>query len=147
MTDKRLFGVVKGHREHITDHTGRLYSDSEVADLLNTVHEENEQLQIEKNTLKKQHTYELTKKLEYKSKLTDLKKENKQLKSKVDDITVAVEVETCKLMDNIINLIDKKITEINQEYDPYVRQGKVLDMSNRQFAISILNELKKELKE
>ena len=32
MTDKRLFGVVKGHREHITDHTGRLYSDSEVAD-------------------------------------------------------------------------------------------------------------------
>ena len=43
MTDKRLFGVVKGHREHITDHTGRLYSDSEVADLLNTVHEENEQ--------------------------------------------------------------------------------------------------------
>ena len=50
-------------------------------------------------------------------------------------------------MDNIINLIDKKITEINQEYDPYARQGKVLDMSNRQFAISILNELKKELKE
>jgi len=44
MTDKRLFGVVKGHREHIADHTGRLYSDSEVADLLNTVHEENEQL-------------------------------------------------------------------------------------------------------
>ena len=37
---KRLFGVVKGHREHIADHTGRLYSDSEVADLLNTVHEE-----------------------------------------------------------------------------------------------------------
>ena len=41
---KRLFGVVKGYREHIADHTGRLYSDSEVADLLNTVHEENEQL-------------------------------------------------------------------------------------------------------
>ena len=44
MATKRLFGVVKGHREHITGHTGRLYSDSEVADLLNTVHEENEQL-------------------------------------------------------------------------------------------------------
>ena len=39
MTAKRLFGVVKGHREHIVDHTGRLYSDSEVADLLNTVYE------------------------------------------------------------------------------------------------------------
>lgn len=47
MTEKRLFGVVKGHREHIADHTGRLYSDSEVADLLNTVHEENEQLKKE----------------------------------------------------------------------------------------------------
>ena len=119
----------------------------ELAEYVDKLQEENEQLQIEKDTLKKQHTYELTKKLEYKSKLTDLKKENKQLKSHVDDITVAVEVETCKLMDNIINLIDKKITEINQEYDPYARQGKVLDMSNRQFAISILNELKKELKE
>ena len=53
----------------------------EVEDKLNALYEENEQLQIEKNTLKKQHTYELTKKLEYKSKLTDLKKENKQLKS------------------------------------------------------------------
>ena len=51
MTDKRLFGVVKGHREHITDHTGRLYSDSEVADLLNTVHEENEQLKSENKKL------------------------------------------------------------------------------------------------
>ena len=40
MTAKRLFGVVKGHREHIVDHTGRLYSDSEVADLLNTVCED-----------------------------------------------------------------------------------------------------------
>ena len=51
MTDKRLFGVVKGHREHITDHTGRLYSDSEVADWLNTVHEENEQLKSENKKL------------------------------------------------------------------------------------------------
>ena len=51
MTDKRLFGVVKGHREHITDHTGRLYSDSEVADLLNTVYEENEQLKSENKKL------------------------------------------------------------------------------------------------
>ena len=92
-----------------------LIEDLFVREELIRLYEENEQLQIEKDTLKKQHTYELTKKLEYKSKLTDLKKENKQLKSKVDDITVAVEVETCKLMDNIINLIDKKITEINQE--------------------------------
>ena len=44
MTEKRLFGIVKGHREHIADHTGRLYSDSEVADLLNELNDENKEL-------------------------------------------------------------------------------------------------------
>ena len=44
MTAKRFFGAVKGFREHIADHTGRLYSDNEVAYLLNTVYDENEQL-------------------------------------------------------------------------------------------------------
>lgn len=44
MIEKRLFGAVKGHREHIADHTGRLYSDNEVANLLNTIYDENEQL-------------------------------------------------------------------------------------------------------
>lgn len=51
-----------------------------LCDKLNHLYEENEQIQIEKDTLNKQHTYELTKKLEYKSKLIDLKKENEQLK-------------------------------------------------------------------
>lgn len=55
MTAKRLFGVVKGHREHIVDHTGRLYSDNEVADLLNTIYEENEQLKIELEALRKKY--------------------------------------------------------------------------------------------
>ena len=48
---RRLFGVVKGHREHVADHTGRLYSDSEVADLLNTVYEENEKLKSDNEWL------------------------------------------------------------------------------------------------
>ena len=56
MTAKRLFGVVKGHREHIADHTGRLYSDNEVADLLNTVHEENEQLKTQLKDCEKRVT-------------------------------------------------------------------------------------------
>jgi len=47
MTEKRLFGIVKGHREHIVDHTGRLYSDSEVADLLNELNDENKELKDE----------------------------------------------------------------------------------------------------
>ena len=45
MTEKRLFGTVKGYREHIVDNTGRLYSDGEVADLLNEQHETIQQLQ------------------------------------------------------------------------------------------------------
>ena len=53
MTVKRLFGVVRGHREHVADHTGRLYSDNEVADLLNTVYEENEQLKSDNEWLLK----------------------------------------------------------------------------------------------
>lgn len=53
MTEKRLFGIVKGHREHIVDHTGRLYSDNEVANLLNELAEENEQLkQFKENVIK-----------------------------------------------------------------------------------------------
>lgn len=71
---ERLFGVVKGHREHIADHTGRLYSDSEIADLLNTVYEENEQL--------KSDVYDWKASAEDYLKLgKSLKKENEQLKN------------------------------------------------------------------
>lgn len=52
MTEKQLFGIVKGHREHIADHTGRLYSDSEVANLLNELSEENEQLKMHMESVK-----------------------------------------------------------------------------------------------
>jgi len=71
MTKKRLFGVVKGHREHIADHTGRLYSDNEVADLLNTVHEENEKLK---------HRLAISQKANF---ITALEKENERLKSQL----------------------------------------------------------------
>ena len=37
----------------MADHTGRLYSDNEVADLLNTVYEENEQLKSDNEWLLK----------------------------------------------------------------------------------------------
>ena len=73
MTAKRLFGVVKGHREHIADHTGRLYSDNEVADLLNTVYEENEQLKTTIQQLRTDNTKQ-------KKKLNTTMKENEQLK-------------------------------------------------------------------
>ena len=54
---------------------------------------ENEQLQIEKDTIQKQYSYELTKKLEYKSKMIDLKKGNKTL---ADALTVYFEEQNRK---------------------------------------------------
>ena len=42
-------------------------------------------------------------------KMNKLADENKELKAKVDDKEVAVEVETCKVMEKIFDLIDKKI--------------------------------------
>lgn len=67
-----------------------------------------------------------------------LREENKELKAKVDDKEVAVEVETCKVMEKIFDLIDKKIKEADegfeQTYDSWY-QGQ----------IDALKELKKEL--
>lgn len=71
MTVKRVFGVVKGYREHIADHTGRLYSDNEVADILNSVHEENENLK---------HRLAISEKANF---VTALEKENERLKSQL----------------------------------------------------------------
>ena len=84
MTEKRFTETVS--TGIVTDNvTGKEYNcemriDDELLELLNELHEENEQLRIEKDTIQKQHSYELNKKLEYKSKLIDLKKENEQLK-------------------------------------------------------------------
>lgn len=63
----------------------------EVVELLNELHEKNEQLRIEKDTIQKQHSYELYKKLQYKSKLIDLKKENEQLKKRIDRIDIILD--------------------------------------------------------
>jgi len=51
-----------------------------LCELLNNFNNENKQLTIEKDTIQKQHSYELTKKLEYKSKLIDTQKQNHELK-------------------------------------------------------------------
>lgn len=71
-----------------------------------------------------------------------LEKENKELKSKVDDKQVAVEVETCKIMEKVFALINDKIIFVNAceensqiQNDDYYRG-----------ALEILELLKKELK-
>ena len=97
---KRLFGVVKGHREHIADHTGRLYSDSEVADLLNTVHEENEQLKTQLQNTSDQRDEFHRGARENANRVGKLKKENEQLKQRNN--------RQAKQLDNLYHLIEKQ---------------------------------------
>ena len=84
MTAKRLFSAVKGHKEHIVDHTGRLYSDNEVANLLNELTEENEEFNeelLEYDTFKKV----------YGEKIERLEKENEQLKTELTELKASKE--------------------------------------------------------
>ena len=68
-----------------------------------------------------------------------LEKENKELKAKVDDKEVAVEVECEKLMQKVFDLIDVKIKEY-QKYDGY-------DTEKYYIGTQLLNELKRGLVE
>ena len=74
----------------------------------------------------------------YADSLNKLEEENKELKKKVGDKEVAVEVETCKLMERVFALIDKKIREYSNREQ---RERTSNDI------IGILKELKKELRE
>ena len=106
MTDKRLFGVVKGHREHITDHTGRLYSDSEVADLLNTVHEENEQLKTQLQNTSDQRDEFHRGARENANRVGKLKKENEQLKSENKKLNERIGILEGSLIDKGFDIND-----------------------------------------
>ena len=107
---KRLFGVVKGHREHIADHTGRLYSDSEVADLLNTVYEncnmyredalkaekDKEKLLEENKQLKEQREKLFFRERDTKNRWRELKQENEQLKKENMEYYHLINCGNCK---------------------------------------------------
>ena len=68
--------------------------------------------------------------------LNELNDENKELKAKVDDKEVAVEVECEKLMQKVFDLIDETIEYYSDKYELYDTN-----------AIEALEELKKELME
>ena len=78
---------------------------------------------------------------------SELEYENKKLKAKVDDKEVAVEVETCKLMEKVFALIDKKIDELEKRYKFGQEIYHGCPMHNIVFGINTLKELKKELQE
>ena len=103
---KRLFGVVKGHREHIADHTGRLYSDSEVADLLNTVHEENEQLKTQLQNTSDQRDEFHRGARENANRVGKLKKENEQLKSENKKLNERIGILEGSLIDKGFDIND-----------------------------------------
>lgn len=79
-----------------------------------------------------------------------LEYENKELKKKVDDKDVAVEVETCNLMEKIFNLIDQKIQ--HHSHKPIsAPAGQPMSVNfdydvDRLARLSELQELKMELK-
>ena len=91
----------------------------EVVKLLNVLNEKNDELQIEKNNIQKQHSYELTKKLEYKSELIDLKKENEELKQDIENLKITIDANK-----TLIDVCEKKFKEmgyiITVDDDTYV---------------------------
>ena len=80
MTGKRFTVDEDGYFDKINH---RYVTIDYLMDLVNRLDEENKQFRIEKDTAQKQHSYELDKKLEYKSELIDLKKENQALKRRL----------------------------------------------------------------
>lgn len=99
-------------------------------DELNELNNENEQLKRADNLC------------ECETEIMKLKEEFKELKSKVDDKEVAVEVETEKLMNKVFDLIEEKIKHAQEYY-----ADERADRSYYHGQLSILRELKKELKE
>lgn len=83
--------------------------------------------------------YEDTQRL--KKDVSRLNKVNKELKSKVDDKEVAVEVETEKLMNKVFSLIDEKLGEARLAFQT---KGYKSYYSGR---IDALEELRKEVSE
>lgn len=79
--------------------------------------------------------------------LNELHDENKELKTKVDDKEVAVEVETCKVMEKIFDLIDRKIKDYNQQLDDEDIDDNLAYYMNVKGHIEAFKELKKELQE
>lgn len=114
MSVERVFGVVKGHKEHITDHTGRLYSDNEVADILNTVHEENEKLK---------HRLAISEKANF---VTALEKENKRLKEQIEYQEEGI----VDAIDSLMELPSATIYLLKQWIDAFEEYDSIEDMKN-----------------
>ena len=121
MTAKRLFGVVKGHREHIADHTGRLYSDNEVADLLNTVYDENEQLKKQLEDCWFAHRTEMAHhrviEKEQKEKNEQLKEQNADWETAFDNCKhykEAYGTEIVKIKQTIKDMMENERTELGR---------------------------------
>jgi len=133
MTEKRFTSDYNGD-EHLFTHfleNGKPMTKEEVLNRLNDLND--------KNKVLKDRRYEDINDLsviimKYKA----LEEENKELKKKVDDKEIAVEVEICKAIEKIFALINKKI----REYSSLEQRERTSNDT-----IEILSELKKELKQ
>lgn len=133
MTKKRFTSDYNGD-EHLFTHfleNGKPMTKEEVLNRLNDLNDKNEAL--------KERRYEDINDLSVIiMKYIALEEENKELKKKVDDKEIAVEVEICKAMEKIFALINKKI----REYSSLEQRERTSNDT-----IEILKELKKELQE
>jgi len=105
---------------------------------INELEEENKGFKIDGEFKNKEYSKLLDSFMELKKKYQGIKKENKELKAKVDDKEVAVEVECEKLMQKVFEVIDKSLEKDKQDYEMTYE-----DYLNGR--IEALEELKKEL--
>ena len=112
--NKRLFGIVKGHREHIADHTGRLYSDSEVADLLNELNDENEAFKNSDNITELE-----TEIMKLKEENNELQERNNRQCKQLDDLYRLVEQKDWRALSDIMDDFKKADEQLQSEWQIY----------------------------
>lgn len=78
-------------------------------------------------------------------KLNELNDENRQLKAKVNDKEVVIKVECEKLMQKILEVIDKKIEELEIDLNESIRVA--MPTGALRGEIDLLEELREELQE
>ena len=155
-TDGNLIFDENKHNGEWYDSTECL-QDDEIVELLNNLSDENEQLKQFKN-LAIDYNIPLSKLCsafedalssdtvtDLETQIMQLKEENEQLKAKVEDKEVAVEVATEEQMSKVFTIIDEKILECEKAVEDIRYNGIDSYIVKHDVASKILKELKKEL--
>lgn len=124
-------------------------TEDETVDLLNKLNDENEQF----HNLARDYNIPLSKlgttfeDFLNSDTVTDLESQIAELRSKVDDKTIAVETATEEQMLKVFTIIDEKILECEKAVEDIRYNGKDSYIVKHDVASKILKDLKEELKE